>query len=315
MVMKRMLSATAVLVASFVFPISANAGPVVAWVFVAPTGNDSTCASQPSTNGAITPVPPLTVVPCKTFTRACALLPADAGNWVVEGFPGSFVEAAVCHASGHDPANPLQIIGRNPGAGNGGPLYLKSPDMRPAMEITGNFVYLNKIDFHGSAGDALYVHGTDSIHLAVDDVVGYNTSFDGNGGVAVHADYTYWFLMFGDNVYNNGANASSQGCMLFESSTFWLVTNTGITNCGSISGTPTIPKPGLVATKTIYGQYIANTAMHGASPNLQLNDSFNVLGVRDATKAAQQHFTYAVTSAKGPAEAAAELASDVFCGN
>jgi hypothetical protein len=315
--MKIVLNAVLLFVFAAMLPTSVYAGPVVAWVFVNPaTGNDATCNSQPSADGnIIAPAIGPGTVPCKTFTRACAILPADAGNWVIEGEPGFDVENVVCNASGHDPLNPLNIIGRNPGpgGGGGGPLYLKSPNSRPAWEMTGNFVYLNKIDFRGSPGDAVYVHGRDSAHNAVDNVIGYNTSFDANGGYAVHADYTYWFLMFGDNVYNNGAN--SNGCILVESSTFWLVTNTGITNCGAISGTPSTPKPGLIATQTSYGQYVANTAMQGASPSLQLNDSFNVLAVRDATKPAQQHFTFQVNSAKGPAEATAELASDTIVGN
>lgn len=312
----------------------ALAGPVVAWSFVDPVnGNDSTCATQASTNGAITPVPPLTVTPCRTLTKACALVPqgaagsgSDAGNWVIEGFPGSLVEASVCHASGHDPLNTLQLIARNPGAGNGGPLYIKSPTISsPAMEITGSFVYVSKWDFRGSPGNALYMHGTDSQHNAVDDVVGYNTYFDGNGGYAVYLNYTYWGLMFGDNVYNNGANAGSKGCILIEESTFPLITNTGITNCGSLTGVPVTPIPGTVFLKDTYPQYLYNTAMSGDSVNVSLIDSFQAQIARDPTKPAQKPFTWEVTAVTGvgtcstgnptgcSGEAAYELSTDSIC--
>jgi hypothetical protein len=313
--MKRTLLATVAMLCTSVCAANAQNAPVKGWSFVDPVnGNDGSCATQLSKDGAITPVPTLTVTPCKTFTRACAILPADAGGWVVEGFPGSDVENAVCNASGDDAINDLQIIGRNPGAGNAGPLYLKSANMTPAFEITGHDVYINKIIFEGSPGDALYVHGKDSYHLAEDVVVGYNTTFDKNGGYAIHSNLTYWFLTFTSNIFNNGANLGTQGCVLIENSTFWLMQNTGITNCGATSGTPPTPKPGMVASKTNYGQWIGNTAMHGAYPNLQLNDSFSVVAVRDSTKPAEQPVAVQVNSAKGATERAYELSLDQFFG-
>jgi hypothetical protein len=289
------------------YPSDANAQNYLGWIFVAPGGNDATCNTQVATvNSPIAPPEAPGTVPCKTFTKACTLLAAKGANWSIQAEPGNYIENVKCNASGLDYANKANIVGRRMGAP---PSYLKGASASaPAWEMTGNHVYLNKIIFEGSPGDALYVHGTDSFHQSNDVVIGYNTTFDKNGGVAVHANHSYGLILYNDNIYDSGGSS----CVLIENSTYTSISGTSIYNCGSATGVPVTPRPGVIVSKSYYTQYYGNLEQSGASPNLSLVDSFEALVVQNATKGP---FSYMVTSAQGAAEASYELSTDTICGN
>lgn len=288
---------------------NASAGPAIGWIYVATNGNDSTCNRQLSSDGSDV-APPIAAgtIPCKTLTHACAMLGDNGANWFIQYEPGTYLESAVCAASGSSAANRMNIIGVSAGHG---PSYLTSPSSKPAVEITGHDVFMNKMDFKGSPQDGLYVHGTGAFSMSEDIVVGYNTIFEANGRHAIYANYTYWLLVLQSNIALSGSN-----CMEIDNSYFWFVYDSTINRCGSTTGTPTSPKPGLIAHNTQYGQYYANRAQYGASPNLELDDAYFTLVASNANIPPAAPFTFTINAANaGSAQIAYERATDIIIGN
>jgi len=278
----------AALSGAFIFASPAHAVDMTdARVFITINGNDATCNAQPVVAGQNPNLINAGTIPCRTIQRACDIgvgIPkvhiAPAANATSSGVlfldahgnPGTYQENFVCRISGTlgmpvawhiaEQVQPLGAVylSHVPGA------------HKPIGEFTGDYINLGCAGCHfdGSDGDGIYIHGTAARH-AVGQKTYYGTSVKGNMGIGVHMRWSDSGLITSDSIYWNAGEA----CVVVEDSFDVDMYANAIYRCGSTSGIPVSPKPGVILRNVNSGEFENNKALYAVSPGLRLINSPN----------------------------------------